>query len=105
MNCVHSRPPTRAYSEAIGSRDVNLAIVVTARHLYSPRTAAHFAVLDEGAGHVCLDVGLDLLAPEWTRALGWLPAARQSVCPLIGPVTVNGIVRCHVDGAQTRYFA
>ena len=49
---------------AIGARDVDLPILVTARHVHSPRIAAHLAVLDEGAGHVRLDVDLQLLAAE-----------------------------------------
>ena len=42
------------------------AIVVSTRHLDAPRIAAHFAVLNEAATDVSLDVDLELLAAERT---------------------------------------
>ena len=46
----------------VGSSHVDRPIVALARDLYAPGVAAHFAVLNEAARHVGLDVNLALLA-------------------------------------------
>jgi hypothetical protein len=51
---------------AVCARDIDLPILVTTRHVHSPRIAANLAVLDESACHVRLDVDLYLLAAEGT---------------------------------------
>ena len=56
---------TRSFG-AVCPRYLDLPILVTTRHMYSPRIAANLAVLDEGAGHVRLDVDFHLLAAERT---------------------------------------
>jgi hypothetical protein len=56
---------TRSF-RAVCPRYIDLPILVTTRHMYSPRITANLAVLNEGAGHVRLDVDLHLLAAEWT---------------------------------------
>jgi len=46
----------------VGADDVDKAVLARARHADAPRIAADLAVLDEAAGHLGLDVDLDLLA-------------------------------------------
>src|SRR5215470_16282398 len=52
---------------AIGTRDDDVAFVAAAGDPDSPGVAADFAVLDEAAADVGLDVDLDLLAAVRTR--------------------------------------
>ena len=46
---------------------MNTPIVASASHKDAPWIAANLAVLDEGAGHVLLDINLDLLGAERAR--------------------------------------
>ena len=52
---------------AVGARDLDVAVVARARDTHPPRVAADFAVLDEAAFHVGLEIDLDLLAAVRAR--------------------------------------
>jgi hypothetical protein len=47
---------------SVGAADVHVAILARPRDVHAPRVTADFAVLDEGAANVRLEVELDLLA-------------------------------------------
>src|SRR5258708_4942753 len=51
----------------VGAPHVHAPRVAAPSHAHAPGVAAHFAVLDERAAHVGLDVDLDLLTAVGTR--------------------------------------
>jgi len=51
---------------SVGARDGNAPLLAASSHAHTPRVAADFAVLDERAADVGLDVDLDLLAAVGT---------------------------------------
>jgi hypothetical protein len=57
----------RLLFRAVAARHVDNALFVPARHADAPRIAAYFAILDERAAHVRLDIDLYLLTAEGTR--------------------------------------
>src|SRR4029450_5107515 len=61
-------------------RDIDLPILVTTRHVHSPRIAADLAVLDERAFHVGLDIDLHLLAAEGTCDQEFVRHADECYC-------------------------
>src|SRR5436190_24390533 len=52
---------------SVAARHMDNAIFVPARHVDAPRIAAHFAVLNEAAMDVGLDVDVHLLSAKRTR--------------------------------------
>src|SRR5437867_13374331 len=52
---------------AVGAHDLDVAVIARARDTHSPRVAADFAVLDESAFDVGLEIDLDLLAAVRAR--------------------------------------
>ena len=52
---------------AVGAHDLDVAVIARARDAHSPWVAADFAVLDESAFDVGLEIDLDLLAAVRAR--------------------------------------
>ena len=69
---VHARDSTTmvragASLRSVGAGDLHVAVVAGPGHADAPGIAAHLAILHEGAGHVGLEIYLDLLAAVRTR--------------------------------------
>jgi hypothetical protein len=65
------------------------AIVVSIRHLDAPRIAADFAILNEAAVNVWLDIDFHLLATKRTRDNELVCHSRQSYCKTPEPTELQ----------------